>query len=157
MALIKGVNSYVTVVDAESYFSDRLDVAAWTDADALQKPQALVTATAILDENNWGGQAVSSEQSLAFPRNITYFDPKLGMNVTISDTPSRILIATYELAYHFLNNDGLLDDTGSVDALTVASVDLKSIKSASRLPYFVRKLIAPLLATGGARMVWRAN
>ena len=37
MALTKGANSYATVAEADVYFADRLDVAAWTAADETQK------------------------------------------------------------------------------------------------------------------------
>ena len=48
MALVKGVNSYATVAEADAYFLNRLDVAAWNDADETQKYQSLITATSFL-------------------------------------------------------------------------------------------------------------
>jgi hypothetical protein len=67
MALVKGTNAYADVSDADSYFADRLDVAAWTSADSTMKAQALVTAAGILDQLPWTGTAVSENQALAFP------------------------------------------------------------------------------------------
>lgn len=157
MTLAKGVNSNATVEEAELYFADRLDVAAWVDADATQKPQSLVTATSILDDLSWTGIASSETQLTAFPRIGDYFDPRLGTLVSINGTPSRVIIATYELAYHLLNNDGLLDSTGGVDDLSMGPVKLVGIKATSRLPSHVRRLIKPLLINAGARTWWRAN
>jgi hypothetical protein len=158
MALVKDTNSYVTVAEADSYFGDRLDVAAWTSATATQKAQALITATRLLDELDWTGIAVSETQNLAFPRKGTYFDPKIGMDVELTTSvPSRILNATYELAYHFLNNDGLLDDTGNVKNIVVGGINLQSIVSPSKIPNFVRRLINPLRVERGSNMWWRAN
>ena len=42
MALVKGINSYATVLEADTYFADRIDVAAWTGGSSDQKGQALV-------------------------------------------------------------------------------------------------------------------
>lgn len=159
MALEKGSNSYVTLAEAESYFADRLDAAAWTSASVTQKSQALVTATSLLDETEWVGVAVSQSQSLAFPRVGSYFDPRLGMDVSMDGTsiPNRIIAATCELAFHLLNNDGLLDDTGSVKDLSVGSIRLSLVLPANKFPTTVKNTIKPLRANGGATTWWRAN
>ncbi len=158
MALSKGTNSYVTVEEANAYFVDRIDAAAWTDASDSQKAQALVTATSQLDQMRWLGSVVSSEQPLAFPRDGEYLDTRLGFTVAFkTPTPDRIIKATYELAYHLLNNDGLLDETGRVATLQVAGIALTDISSTQKVPSVVRNLIACMLTGGGSRQVWRAN
>jgi hypothetical protein len=157
MALIKGVNSWGDLAEAEAYFADRLDVAAWEEASSVQKPQSLVTASAILDEQMWDGIAESTEQLGAFPRKGTYFDPRLGVQVPMSPTPRRGLVACFELAYHLLNNDGLLDDTGSVTQLELGSIVLEKIKAPSLIPAHVRRMIKPMLLNRGANTWWRAN
>ena len=158
MALVKGVNSYATVAEADSYFADRLDVAAWSEASELQKGQSLVTATSILDGLNWIGFAVSDSQALAFPRVGSYFDPRLGMDVAMtSSVPTRVITATYELAYHLLNNDGILDDSGSVVDLQVGAISLKTISSPNKVPQNVNRFIKPLLVNSGTNIWWRAN
>ena len=159
MALVKGTNSYVDLTDANTYFADRLDVAAWDAADDTSKEQSLVTATTMLDNMDWTGAAVSDTQTLAFPRYGVYFDPRLGMDVVFDEAsvPERIEKATYELAYHLLNNDGLLDDTGSVEHLTVGSIVLQNVRSTSKIPSIVKGFIRPLLLNTGSRSWWRAN
>lgn len=159
MALQVGTNAYISVAEAETYFADRLDVAAWTDARDDQKAQALVTATSVLDDKTWSGYAVSEEQSLAFPRVGTYFDPKLGSISSLGSdrAMTRIKRATCELAYHLLNNDGLLDNTGSIENLTVGSINLSKVKAAAEVPSVVSNLIKPLLLNKGASTWWRAN
>lgn len=159
MALAKGTNSYATVSEADSYFEDRLDVAAWTSATVTQKAQALVTATAYLNDLNWIGIAVSDSQTLAFPRTGAYFDPRLGMDVSLDETsvPTRIITATYELAYHFLNNDGLLDDTGTVENLSLGNISLQNIYNPNKIPLHIKRLIQPLQQNRGANLWWRAN
>jgi hypothetical protein len=158
MALTKGSNSYVTVAEADAYFADRLDTAAWDDTTPEQKGMALVTATMVLDELEWTGVAISVDQSLAFPRNGSYFDPKFGVCILLDEElPKRIEIATYELAYHLLNNDGLLDDTGLVESLQVGPVNLTKVQAAQRIPAVVKRQINPLLRNRGANSWWRAN
>lgn len=158
MALVKGTNSFVSLTEAEAYFADRMDIAAWTSAESSVKSQALVTATRLLDNLEWTGTAISESQSLAFPRTGWYYEPKQGMDIELpADTPTRVKYATYELAYHLLNNDGLLDDTGVVDNITVGSISLSIVSSPSTFPNVVRKYIKPLLKNSGSAFWWRAN
>lgn len=159
MALSKGTNSYVTVTEADSYFENRLDVAAWEAASDTQKQQALITATSLLDSLNWTGIAVSASQALAFPRTGSYFDPKLGIAVDLSSDAAnnRLYNSTFELAYHLLNNDGLLDDTGSVVDLSLGNIRLTKVKSASKIPSNVKLFVKPMLLKQGSNAWWRAN
>jgi len=158
MALAKGTNSFVTREEANTYFTDRLDVAAWTTAPDAQKDQALVTATRLLNNMKWTGVAISDSQALVFPRSGTYYDPKLGYVTTLPSTvPTRITEATFELAYHLLNNDGLLDNTGTVSSLNVGQISLTIKTEASKIPSVVTGLINPLLIRGGSSTWWRAN
>lgn len=159
MALIKNTNSYATVAEADAYFSDRLDVAAWAQAGAAEKAQALVTATRLLDTLHWTGVAVSETQPLAFPRSGMFFDPRLGMDIQLEDAivPNRVIQATFELAYHLLNNDGLLDDTGTVQNLSVGSINLTRVLAPNKFPASVKRLTKPLQINQGANLWWRAN
>lgn len=158
MALVKGTNSYATVEEAESYFADRLDVAAWVEADATQRAQSLVTATGILDDQAWIGTAITETQPLAFPRSGTYYDPRIGAPISMEEsTPLRIVKACFELAYHLLNNDGLMDDTGSMTNLSVSSINLSAITAPNLIPATVKRLIQPLKVNAGSNSWWRAN
>jgi hypothetical protein len=159
MAITVNVNSYVSAEDADAYFADRLDVAAWTIAGATEKAQALVTATSMLDGMRWIGVATDDDQKLAFPRIATYLDPRLGKVIELDSltVPDRIKKATFELAYHLLNNDGLLDDVGKVDTLEISSIQLRSIKAPAKIPSVVYNLYSPLLLNAGSSMWWRAN
>ena len=157
--LLKGTNSYVDVAEADAYFEDRLDVSAWTAATPELKAQALVTATRILDDISWVGTAISEDQSLAFPRNGKYFDPRAGSVIILDPTitPKRIVTSTIELAYHLLNNDGLLDNTGSVLDISVGPISLSRVMAPSTMPRMVKNLIKPLQVNGGSHLWWRAN
>ena len=158
MALSKGTNSFATVSEADKYFEDRLDSAAWTAATAAQRAQALVTATSMLCELEWSGAASDSSQPLAFPRTGQFYDPMYGTVVELSgSTPARVVRATYELAYHLLNNDGLLDETGGARDISVGTINLSLLQKPARIPQAIRKMVGPLLVNGGARIWWRAN
>jgi len=159
MALVKNTNSYVDLTEADAYFEDRLDVAEWDAMTDSDKEKSLVTATTVLDNMSWTGYAVSDSQELAFPRYGDYFDPRVGCDVILEDdvVPARILKATYELAYHLLLNDGLLDNSGGVSKIKVGPIELVDIKTPPSLPSLVRQFIKPLLKNKGAVHWWRAN
>jgi hypothetical protein len=158
MALVKGVNSYSDVTEADEYFGDKLDVDAWMSAAPLQKEQALMSATDIFEELPWTGYMQDAGQDLAFPRIGWYFDPRLGTNVLLEGTtPNRIIVGCFDLAYHLLNNDGLMDNTGGVLNMDIGDISLKDIRPPSKIPLHVKKRIRPLLINGGSNKWWRAN
>lgn len=158
MALSKGVNSYGTVEEADAYFDGRLDVAAWTDADNSQKEKAMITATNWLEQLDWAVVALDQEQSLIFPTTGSYYEPRLGKDVTFTNTtPKRVMVALFELSYHFLNNDGILDDTGAVKSLSIGPINLIGIKPIPKMPSVVQKQLKPLLETPSTNAWWRSN
>lgn len=158
MGVLKDVNSYVSLAEANVYFEDRLDVSAWTDADEDLQAKALVTARMVLDQQGYTGTVHDEDQPLAFPRLGRYHDPRLGTVVQLGvKVPKRILDAQCEQAHHLLNNDGLLDDSGKVSNLAIGPIQLDNIQDPSVLPSIVKRLIQPLLKNGGSRLVWRAN
>ena len=139
MALQKGTNSFVTSAEADSYFSDRLNSDSWfADANEDKLDQALVTATGILDDMDWGGTALpTASYPLSWPRDITFYDNKSGDYVDLEDNrsttsagtiPGDIKKATYELALHLLNNASTIESNSAgsnkVKDLTVGAVRL---------------------------------
>lgn len=159
MALAKGTNSYATVAEADVYFDDRIDALAWISSGSDRKAQALTTATALLDELPWTGSAVSGSQLLAFPRTGSYFDPRVGAEVVFtSATPKRVLRGLYELALHLVLNESILDQTGSVDSLSLGgSISLEKIRPASVIPLSIKTSLKCMLDNGGTNLWWRAN
>lgn len=157
MALVKGTNSYATVAEADDYFADRIDIAAWNSTSLVRKGQALVSATSYLDGLNWLGTAVSADQPLAFPRVVEVFDPRAGSVISLdgSTVPSRIEKATIELAFHLISNENILNVPSSVDNLEVGPIKLTNLKTAPMLTPLVRNLIRPLWSN--SRTWFRAN
>lgn len=64
----KGVNSYVSLEEAESYFEARLDSSAWVSAPSEDREKALITAARALDRLTFIGRPADPTQPLAFPR-----------------------------------------------------------------------------------------
>lgn len=168
MALVLNTNSYVSIADADTYFETRIDSANWVDAEDEIKEQALVTATALIDDNAWIGSAVSSSQALAWPRkNAIYNDDRLGLQVTIAEDelPSRVKTAVYEQALHLVNNeDVLMGQTQTFESISVGSISISdsngdTTKTPIR-PSTALKPIRPLIrkgSTGQGAGWWRAN
>ena len=168
MALVLNTNSYVSIADADTYFETRIDSANWVAATDEIKEQALVTATALIDDNSWIGSAVSSSQALAWPRkNAIYNDDRLGLQITIADSeiPSRVKTAVYEQALHLIDNeDVLMGQSQTFESISVGSISLSdSNGDTTRTPMkpsTALKPIRPLIRKGsmgqGAGW-WRAN
>lgn len=165
MALVLGTNTYVTMVEADAYFDTRIDAGAWLNAQDDDQESALVTATLILDENQFIGVAVSSTQSLAWPRKEAYtFDPRLGQQVTFGneEIPKRLKMAVLEMALHLLSNENLLDNKSqNFEEISIGTITLKdSNNDTTRVPMvptLVKKYLKPLLVTQGSTQWWRAN
>ena len=144
MALQKGTNSFVSVSESDEYFENRLNSENWFANDGAVE-QALVTATGILDDMDWGGTATpTASYPLSWPRDITYYDNKSGYFVSVEDDRSTTFEkATFELALHLLNNMKTQESNASgenkVKDLTVGSVRLifdinSGVKNFKELP-----------------------
>jgi len=169
MALSVGTNSYASVADADTYFDTRIDNANWANAATALKEDALVTATQIIDNHPWIGNAVSSSQALAWPRkNTTHYDPRLGLETkfTESETPSAVKTAVYEQALHLLDNEDLLQEkVQTFESISVGSVSLSDSNNdtgkTSILPARVLRPIRHLIRRGHTGMTgatwWRSN
>ena len=152
MALQKGTNCFVSISESDEYFENRLNSENWFANDGAVE-QALVTATGILDDMDWGGTATpTASYPLSWPRDITYYDNKSGYFLDVEDDrsttfegtiPGDIKKATFELALHLLNNMKTQESNASgenkVKDLTVGAVrlifDLNSgVKNFKELP-----------------------
>jgi hypothetical protein len=166
MALVLNTNSYVTTTEADSYFSTRIDADEYISAVDTLKEQALVTATQLIDNRSWIGIAVSSSQSLAWPRKqATYYDPRMGQDITIAENelPSQVKIAVYEQALHLLQNEDLIaQKTQTFESISVGSISLSDsngdVSRTSITPSIILKPLRPLISRGmSSNTWWRAN
>ncbi len=75
MAINVGIDSYVDVATADTYFGNHLFADAWNTATVTQKEQALKMATKAIDRQPLKGIKKDPNQKLQFPR-CYRFDPR---------------------------------------------------------------------------------
>ena len=66
--LVKLINSYVTVEEADSYFANTLQFEDWNKFDTSAKEKALITATRQIDRLPFSSRKLELYQNLEFPR-----------------------------------------------------------------------------------------
>lgn len=96
--MIVGVDSYISLEDAQAYFANRLRSDAWDEASELEKEKALKTATKRINCLRFIGRPVDPNQELAFPRLI---QNSFGVLVRV-DIPKAVKEATCEEAISLL-------------------------------------------------------
>lgn len=104
MALTVGVNSYIVVADATTYFESRLYADDWMSAVDATLEKALLMARRLVDQQDFIGFRTSGDQLLAWPR--TGID-----NVDSATVPQAVIDAQCELALAFLRDDLTLNDS----------------------------------------------
>ncbi|AVX21600.1 hypothetical protein SAMN02745885_01651 [Carboxydocella sporoproducens DSM 16521] len=72
MALQVGINSYVTLSEAEEYFAGKLFCEEWENADSYTKEKALITATKRINRLPFIGKKADPAQLLEFPREFAW-------------------------------------------------------------------------------------
>lgn len=115
-------SSYISLAQAEVYFTGRLDSEAWDCSEDKDKEKALVQATRLIDRLNFEGAKTDETQSLEFPRN--------GLTSVSID----IAIATCEIAISLL--DGV-DTEQELNNLTTNSQMYGSVRETYDRTQFV--------------------
>ncbi|HEX7048651.1 MAG TPA: DnaT-like ssDNA-binding protein [Longimicrobiales bacterium] len=155
-------NSYVTTVEADAYFDERLHAEAWTAASADDRARALIQATRRLDQEEYRGvprnplKGTSENgptQALKWPRRAAENDE--GWVYEDDIIPTIVKHATMELALAYLSADAdPLADTGLEGFARVSigslEVEPRHARVAGELPENVRRLLAPVLETSRA-------
>jgi len=109
---------YGTLAEAETYFTNRLHVDAWTEALDADKTKALNEAQMRIDLLNFTGEEVTD--GTVFPR---YYGDEADGTETI---PDNILIAGYECAFALL--DGV-DPEFEQENLAVSNEAYSSVRT----------------------------
>ncbi|PZQ46173.1 MAG: hypothetical protein DI551_05700 [Micavibrio aeruginosavorus] len=102
-AVIPDADSYVSVAEADAYFTSR-GIDAWAGATSV-KESALVRATDYVEQTydgRWKGERVSSDQSLSWPRYDVCVD---GYYIPMAAIPKQLVRAVCELAVKALSSD----------------------------------------------------
>lgn len=146
MALVEGVNSYGNRADADAYFADSINSIAWLVFSTAQRDQGLVSATRVLERQEWAGEKEVVLQDLDFPRT-GLTDCSRG-DVTADESLEIIQEAQYEYALALLSNPKLLttrDATGTnikkVEAGTAKVTYFRS-QVGTRFPLSVTELVS---------------
>ena len=113
---------YISVAEANTYFSSRLHKLAWDEATSNSKEIALTEATERIDRLRFGGWPVDDEQANEFPRYYDYAEGAEGDETV----PEDIEKATAEVALALL--DGV-DPDFEFENLTVSSNAYSSVRT----------------------------
>jgi hypothetical protein len=150
-------NSYVTVAEANSYFSDRSHSEEWDDFD--EQASALITSSSMLDWYlKWKGYKTSSEQAMQWPR--TGVVRKDGTSVEVDIIPRDVKVAVYELTLSSLEEDRTADSAlAGIDQAKAGSLMIKAetkgypSSAPSTIPDKIEKILSDLISTGGISVV----
>jgi len=132
---LAGANSYVSVADSDTYFTDRNNT-TWTGSTDAAKQAALVKATQFVDSMvDFVGTKNSGTQALKWPRTGAYD----GDNYLLSSTevPGRVEDCVCEFANHVISGTDLIDvyTKGVIEERVEGAVSIKYDKSS---PDFTR-------------------
>jgi len=103
-------NSYVTNAEAETYFADRSGVADWVAATSAEEDDSLVTATGVLDLEEYDGFPTTTTQRLQWPR--SGIVNRVHQTVDSDVIYRAVKEATFELALAIIKGEFSLSDTG---------------------------------------------
>ncbi|MBI2239623.1 MAG: hypothetical protein HYU59_02340 [Magnetospirillum gryphiswaldense] len=158
MALTVGIDSFITLEQAEAYFTGRLYILDWSGAASGDKEKALKMAARTLNRLRWRGSLTSESQVMAWPRQ-GVIDPE-GREITVTTIPQDIKDAQAEMALAMLREDLTADDSNRgvkrVKAGTV-EVEYNGEAPAKSLPDAVQELLSPYLRpviSGSAALVF---
>lgn len=112
MVAVVGTNSYVDEAEADAYFADSINSAAWDASSSSTKNKALISATRYLDRQLWQGVKTVDTQDLEWPRTGAFCN---GVQVDPNTVPDRIKEAQMEMAQKLISSPTLSNNlnTGS--------------------------------------------
>lgn len=143
-------NSYVTLAEATTYYTDRAHSSAWEDFE--DKSDVLVTASLMLDwYMPWKGSKTDSTQSMEWPRSDVLL--RDGTEVAVDTIPSYIKTAVFELALFSLASDRAGDNAlAGIEQIKAGSLSIKSSQGGANsptakdvIPEHVRKICSQLV------------
>jgi hypothetical protein len=143
---------YADIDDADTYMKGAFHGQTWLELDEALKAQALVTATRILDRQEWRGEKADPEQYLQWPRS----GVSIGGEPLSDDTfPVGIRYGTIELALILTQGTDVQNEQNTaqkIQSLRAGSVALSFFREAEgeplRFPLIVHELISKYLLSG---------
>jgi hypothetical protein len=139
-------NSYLTVADAGTYFAARRGGGAWGD-DAEEQAVALISATRLVDEQDFPGTPTDADQALRWPRRGVRFD---GRTLASDEIPGIIERATAETALWLMQDEpSLLEELAGISEARLGPLQIKVAGGKPRsLPDAVLRILRPLRGLG---------
>lgn len=108
------MSAYVTVIEADDYFSELYKRALWSEITVTERQQALNSATAMIDRLKFAGAKHDADQELEFPRDDE------------TDVPTDIKVACFELAYSLVDGK---DAELEIENLPIVAKGYSAIRS----------------------------
>lgn len=152
---VAGAESYVTLAEANTYFSNRGSPSAWTSLSDAVKEQYLREATDYIEAYyalRWKGRRDEDDQPLAWPRRGV--DDQDGYAIDSDTIPQKLKNAQFEAALRRATDGDLLPDIETPGDVKVEDVQAGPVRSrleyaggASQLPQYskVHYQLLPLL------------
>lgn len=143
-------DTYVDLATAQDYAQGQASADDWRAADADTQARAVVSATRLIDRQQWQGLPTAPDQLHAFPRTgLTYPD---GSPVDSATVPQQVLDGCCELAIALVGGSTAQDATStdsttrSLKAGSVEIVNFRTLPQGLRFPLPAQELIGPWLA-----------
>jgi len=150
-------NSYVSLAEAEAYFSDRMHSSAWYDLSTSDREKLLITSSSMLDWYvSWKGTKATQDQAMDWPRvGVITSDGPIPSDVI----PAQVKVAVYELSLSSAKKDRSAD--GSLDGILEARAGSLLIKTddgvynskPSTIPQKIWKILYGLTIKGSSGVV----
>ena len=174
ITLTVGTNTYISLVDAETYLDTRLFADVWTAASADDKARAVIMATKKIDRLTLEGAKKTTTQKLEFPRRYPH-DTRYGSFMTDatninqagegwyaeSDVPQAVLDAVCEEALALLasaNDSRRKMQRAGVKSFTLGSLsesfydNAGTTKANALISQEAKELMKPFIA-GAVRII----
>ena len=155
----KGLNSYVSIDEAEDYFYLHTSSSEWAGVPSADKDKHLATAARTLELMPWIGRTATADQPMAWPGRVySVFDPVSGHTVsgdgTQTEAPSGVKRAQMELALHYARNPDVLTNSPRIAKAQLDDLRAEGLHAATALPSFVMEPIRLYLDSGGYGLPW---
>ena len=155
-------NSYVTLEEADAYFTDRMHASTWEALSDPVKSNLLISSSQMLDWYiKWKGSKSTSTQFMGWPRtNATRPD---GTEIEDDVLPPEVKTAVYEQSIANIEADRMEDDPlAGIGQLKAGSLMIKAgaekpnQTNTKPVPPQVFKIVSDLYNSGGTVWLLRA-
>jgi hypothetical protein len=116
-------NTYISLVDADTYFESRVDVSSWSGSTDGEKNISLAHACRVLDSYvDWLGFPSDDDQALAWPRSdVSYEKNGYEYFIDSDEIPAQVIDAQCELALILVSGDTQkTPDTAGFSSISIA-------------------------------------